>query len=190
MPPTQIANARDVCQDGTGTIGTNNRMEYEEVEEDHSGGKLYLNVDNPAQCNGTITHWEYCYYKPDEQGVYQVHFAVYRQKIVPGNGNVHYRRQSPSFSISVNLDEEVTVPDFVCTSYYKYVTIQQGDFVGICLPQSNSLDVVSDTSDVADRLQYSDCDDDAPGNIANTNNLSEARDRIAHLYAHISCKFK
>ena len=192
LPPIQIANTQDECQNGAGTVGTNNCMEYEEVEE---GGILYLNIENPAQCNGTITQWNYCYYKPDNQEVYQVHLAVYRRTVRGRSGNIHYSRQHSSL-LSVEHGDSEEGPDFVCASYLlsKPIAVQQGDFIGICLPQSNSLDVVSDTSGVelhADSLQYikRDCENDAPGNIPNTSNLSEAHDRIVHLYAHISRKY-
>ena len=191
LPPIQIANTQDECRNGAGTVGTNNCMEYKEVEE---GGIIYLNIENPAQCNGTITQWKYCYYKPDNQEDYQAHVALYRRTVPGRSGNVHYRRQNPSYSISIKHDEEGS--DFVCASYplNESIAIQQGDFIGICLPQNNSLDVVSDTSGVelhADSLQYTvnDCESDAPGNIPNTNNLSKAHDRIVHLYAHISRKY-
>ena len=192
LPPIQIANTQDECQNGAGTVGTNNCMEYEEVEE---GGILYLNIKNPAQCNGTITQWKYCYYKPDNQGDYQAHVALYRRTVRGNNGNVHYSRQHSSLLVEHGDSEEG--PDFVCASYLlsEPIAVQQDDFIGICLPQSNSLDVVSNTSGVevhADSLQYradQDCGTDAPGNIP-ANNLHKANDRIVHLYAQISRKCK
>ena len=145
----QVANAHQcggVCQDGARTIGSNNRIQYE--AEERSRGRLYLNIENPAQCNGTITSWEYCCYLPQNRGVYQVYFAIYRRREV-GHGkqkNIQYQNQNQILNLSVDHDD--MDGGFVCNSFVptEHISVQQGDIIGICLPGTNSLDIVSNTS--------------------------------------------
>ena len=193
LPSIQVGNARwhdDVCQDGERTIGNDNCTQYE-VEE-RSAGRLYLNVDNPAQCNGIISHWEYCYYLPENRGVYRVYFAVYRQRV---RGNVQYQRQSPIMNLSVNNYE--SEDSFICDSFtpMEHISVQQGDFIGICLPRTNSLDIVSITSDGShdnDRLRYrnrgADCSNTEFPETINEFHTQFQESRIAHLYAEITSK--
>ena len=73
------------CQcDSTGSntdtiiIGTNDETAF--TAERHR--RFYLNVADPAPCNGTINSWRYCFYKPfsiDDGHDYKTTFAVYRR---------------------------------------------------------------------------------------------------------------
>lgn len=188
----QVVNAQDTCRNGARIIGSDNRIQYE--ADNRLGGRLYLNTDNPAQCNGTITRWEYCYYPPIDHGIYHVLFAIYRQ----GNfGNLQlYQRQSPILNLSVSVDNELN-EGFLCSSFIpaEQISVQQGDIIGICLPRTNSLDIVSDTSGgnlSDDRLlcREDDCSN-IPGIVINLPPLTVLvfqENRIAHFYAQITSK--
>ena len=186
MPSIQIANAQNVCQEGARVIGSDNRREYE--AEEHVGGRLYLNTDNPARCSGIITQLKYCYYPPDDelQRIYQVYFAIYRREF-NRRGNVQYQRQRviPLSRSLFGLDEE-----FSCmTRNIIPILIQEGDIIGACLPRINSLDVVSDISDEESlnaNLVY--IESDCIPNFAIPSTIDERftrvqESRILHLYA-------
>lgn len=166
-------------------------MQYEAVDR---AGRLYLNTDNPAQSDGTITHWEYCYYPPNEPGIYQLFFTIFRPRTF--NSVQLYERQSPilNFSISVNGLGE----GFLCSSFIpvEQISVQQGDIIGVCLPRTNSLNIVSDTSSAilsGDRLFFgeSDCSS-IPEFVLGRTFLRLAmalqESRIAHFYGQISSK--
>lgn len=130
-------------------------------------GRLYLNTDNPAQSDGTITRWEYCYYPPTEPGIYQVFFAIFRPRTVI---NVQlYERQSALLNFSISVSG--LVEGFLCSSLIpvEQISVQQGDIIGVCLPKTNSLNVVSDTSSASlsnDRLLFGEGDcNNIPGVI-------------------------
>ena len=167
-------------------------MQYEAVDSLLRAGRLYLNTDNPAQSDGTITHWEYCYYPPNEPGIYQLFFAIFRLRTF--NSVQLYERQSPilNFSISVNGLGE----GFLCRSFIpvEQISVQQGDIIGVCLPRTNSLNVVSDTSSAilsGDKLFFgeSDCSN-IPEFVVGRPFLRLAfqENRIAHFYGQISSK--
>ena len=190
----QVVNAEGTCQNGARIIGSDNRMQYEAVDSLLRAGRLYLNTDNPAQSDGTITHWEYCYYPPNEPGIYQLFFTIFRPRTF--NSIQLYERQSPilNFSISVNgLGDE-----FLCSSFIpvEQISVQQGDIIGVCLPRTNSLNIVSNTRTSSailsgDRLFFgeSDCSN-IPEFVLGRTFLRLAvalqENRIAHFYGQIS----
>jgi hypothetical protein len=195
LPSIQIANAQDVCQDGAESIiGSDDQSEY---EAERVGGRLYLNIDNPAQCSGLITELEYCYYPPesdDESRIpnfYQVYFAIYRQQ------ETQYRRQTiPVITLggfASGLDE-----DFSCTtrdiSIFR-IQVQQGDIIGVCLPGRTPLDVVSvsDEEHSNAKLSYieSGCSSSLVVPFIVNERITDVRvqeSRILHLYARITSK--
>ena len=167
-------------------------MQYE--AEDHllRVERLYLNTDNPAQSDGTITRWEYCYYPPTEPGIYQVFFAIFRPRTVI---NVQlYERQSALLNFSISVSG--LVEGFLCSSFIpvEQFSVQQGDIVGVCLPRTNSLNVVSDTSSASlsnDRLLFGEGDCSNIPEIVLGHpflRLVFQENRIAHFYAQISSK--
>ena len=188
----QVVNAEGTCQNGARIIGSDNRMQYEAVNSLLKAGRLYLNTHNPAQSDGTITHWEYCYYPPNEPGIYQLFFTIFRPRTF--NSVQLYERQSPilNFSISVNGLGE----GFLCSSFIpvEQISVQQGDIIGVCLPRINSLNVVSDTSSAilsGDRLFFGERDcSNIPEFVIGRLFLRLAfqENRIAHFYGQISSK--
>lgn len=151
-------------------------------------------MDNPAPCSGFITQLEYCYYPPESASrlqtfnFYQTYFAIYRARERQNNGigNVQslYQRQSELVRLGGFSGGE-----FSCTTLnISKVSVQEGDIIGACLPEMNSLDVVSEISDEehfnAD-LSYveSGC-----RSAVNEHNLGIQEGRILHLYARITSK--
>jgi hypothetical protein len=193
----QVANLQGTCQNGARIIGSNNRMQYE-AENRLIGGTLYLNTDNPAQSDGTITRWEYCYYPPTEPGIFHgiVLFAIFRQRTFTNVPNLQlYERQSPILNLSISIDIGLG-EGFLCNSFIpvEQVSVQQGDIIGVCLPRTNSLNIVSDTSSARlsnDRLLYEEDDcSNFPGAILGHLFFRPViqENRIAHFYAQISSK--
>ena len=85
--------------------------------------------------------------------------------------------------------------DFFCNSFIptEHISIQQGDIIGICLPGTNSLDIVSDPSEESpndDRLLYrtTDCSSTEFPEAINDHQTEFQQNRIAHLYAEITSK--
>ena len=86
---------------------------------------------------------------------------------------------------------------FLCNSFIpaEQISVQQGDIIGICLPRTNSLDIVSDTSGGSvngNKLLYSEDDcSTIPGFVINLTPLGVLvfqENRIAHVYAQITSK--
>ena len=189
-----VNNARSTCQNGARTIGSDNRIQYE-AESQSLGGRLYLNIDNPALCSGTITRWEYCFYPPIDNGTYHILFAIYRQSDAFPN-IPFYQSRSPRLNLTISIDYKVD-EGFLCSSIFpaEQISVQQGDIIGICLPRTNTLDIVSDTSGEhlnGDRLLYREDDcSDIPGTIFHLPPLAVLafqEKRVAHLYAQIGSK--
>jgi hypothetical protein len=195
----QVGIVQSTYQNGARIIGSNNRMQYEAENGLIQGlGRLYLNTDNPAQSDGTITCWEYCYYPPTEPGNYHgiVLFAIFRQRTLTNVPNLQlYERQSPILNLSISIDIGLG-EGFLCNSFIpvEQVSVQQGDIIGVCLPRTNSLNIVSDTSSARlsnDRLLYEEDDcSNFPGAILGHLFFRPViqENRIAHFYAQISSK--
>ena len=189
-----VNNVRSTCRNGARTIGSDNRIQYE-AESQSLGGRLYLNIDNPALCSGTVTRWEYCFYPPIDNGTYHILFAIYRQSDAFPN-IPFYQSRSPRLNLTISIDNKVD-EGFLCNSFFpaEQISVQQGDIIGICLPRTNTLDIVSDTSGEhlsGDRLLYREDDcSDIPGTIFHLPPLAVLafqEKRVAHLYAQIGSK--
>ena len=73
-------------------IGTNNEEPFTAIRR----RQFYLNVAHPAQCNGTVNEWRYCFYNPApiiNDDIYITTFAVYRAFNTEDH-SVLYRRVS------------------------------------------------------------------------------------------------
>ena len=109
---------------------------------------------------------------------------------------IRYQRQSPILNLTILIDHGQVNVSFLCNSFVptEHISIQQGDIIGICLPGTNSLDIVSDTSDGSYRLLYynkrgiSDCSNTEFRETIDDRQTSFQGNRIAHLYAEITSK--
>jgi hypothetical protein len=114
---------------------------------------LYLNIDRPATCNGTISLLQYCYYGRADilfQNTYRSLIAVYH----PVNQS-HYVRVSETISVTRRSypfplipQADNFLPGFNCDSQRltPSVDVLAGDIVGICIYNSggtSELDMIT-----------------------------------------------
>ena len=163
--------------------------------------RFYLNIADPAPCNGTITRWRYCYYGPSSllSASYRVTFAVYRNDMTD-SGGLYYQRVSRTFTADrVATSQNPISSGFNCHDELdigsEAVEIQRGDIVGACIFDPNDylifvhsqLDVVGEASgySLLEMRDISECDFNAVPNQILVSNLREQTSRILHLYADI-----
>ena len=166
-----------------------------------------MNFGAPAQCNGTVTSWQYCYYNvnpdddcdesSDDTISYRSVFLVYRKigtstyAPVPGTSKLvtltpscsSGGRQLPCQEVALSPSEQFSV--------------QQNDIIAACLPSVRSLRVVGEQSSGPsmgvyqyDASGFAQCSDSQlPIVFAETQGsiftLNSGRFRL-HLYAEIS----
>lgn len=79
---SQTFAAHESC----GHIGDNSTSDAQHSAYDGDG--FYLDIGNQARCNGIVTSWRVCYYRPEESGNGDLHgikYAVYRKNINGAN---------------------------------------------------------------------------------------------------------
>ncbi len=119
------------CQSDCDTvqvIGNNNNTAYTEATD----SMVYLNMNNPAQCNGTISSYQYCQYPTTVTGGvrYNAILAVFRMV-----DDIY----QPVTGSDVVLEERNALP-FTCSSSplnTGSVQIQPGDVLGACVARDN-----------------------------------------------------
>ena len=104
-----------------------------EFEANRAHG-FYLNTQDPAQCDGTITEFQYCYYRSNLglQSSYDFTFAVFRETSSGTYTSVSNAFTTGRTVINANLPSGT---DFACASYSPstVVDIQAGDVIGACI---------------------------------------------------------
>ena len=186
-----------------GTIGNSDDSELSENTQQ----RFYLDINNEATCNGTITNWTVCYYGPSDPGrsSYWATYAVYRRNDSAG-GDEHYERVSGVLSAvrsAQSIPEPLTdgrIQDggFMCynDTSDSPLSIQTGDIIGACVfdPQDGNgfsrhqLDIVGQVSE--ESLLQANLPNDActmnviPSSIL-CSNLQNRNDRRLHIYANI-----
>ena len=170
--------------------------------------RLFMNFGAPAQCNGTVTSWTYCYYNvnsdddcdegSDDSVSYRSVFLVYRKtgtsnQYAPVLETTKLVTLSPSCSIGrrqLPCQEVVLSPS-------EQFSVQQNDVIAACLPSTGSVRVVGEQSAGPSMgvYQYNDngfarcSDSQLPTVVAdtqsNTFTLNGGRFRL-HLSAEIS----
>ena len=189
----------------TCTIGRND----DSAGDERTNRRFYLDVNNPATCNGTITNWTVCYYTRIDSGFsYWATYAVYQR--VGSGGEESYERVSDTFRavrtitgsgdgadgrhrLLVGFDCYTDIIDIGNSP----LTIHDGDIIGACVfdpPDTDSferlqLNVVGEVSgesllrvDVGNDV---DCTMDIiPSNIPRSD-LQEQNNRRLHIYANI-----
>ena len=189
------------------TIGNSDDSELTE----RTDRRFYLDVNNPATCNGTITNWTVCYYGRSDAASYWATYAIY-QKVDSGE-NERYENVSEMFTAvrTINGDDDATdgsnqigfncYTDFIDVGDSPLI-IHAGDVIGACVfdPQDGifvrrELDIVGRVnSDQGESLMRSrggstgignTCTMDAiPSSIPN--DVLEIQDnRRLHIYANI-----
>ena len=187
------------------TIGNSDDSELTE----RTDRRFYLNVNNPATCNGTITNWTVCYYgRIVAVASYWATYAVY-QKVDSGE-NERYEKVSEMFTAVRTINgggDGFNQIGFNCYTDFIDVgdsplTIHAGDVIGACVfdPQDApfvrvELDIVGEvSSDQGESLMRSrggsagignTCTVDAiPSSIPN-DALEIQDNRRLHIYANI-----
>lgn len=150
-----------------------------------------MNFNSPAQCNGTVTQWNYCFYGTGSAGeVFGVKFMVYRSNNVAGvydrvNNSLYYLKmnyeQLPTFGIGCSA---------VTLNSSQQFQILQNDIIAACIVESDSdginpLNVTSYFADKAYRVDVG-CTDDSLNSIdTNLDSSGFNRQNILLLHASI-----
>ena len=145
----------------------------------------FLNTRSPAQCNGTVTSWHYCYYPSgaDEDDVtYTAFVALWRR----GDALEQYNIVEGSVS-EIEIQGEEMLHDIYCRKHFlhseNHVEIRTGDVAGVLLPDDNPIPMVGSSS-ITYQIERSrdDTNQMSPGNITDTSDVQ----LTLHLYADIS----
>ena len=78
-------------------FGTNRQPTSRSTQE-----KLFMNFDAPSQCNGTVTSWNYCYYRSSfrrSDDLLGVKFLAYRQN---ASTDLYHPVPNSVFTLTVN----------------------------------------------------------------------------------------
>ncbi len=178
------------CQSDCDTvqvIGNNDNTEYTEAID----SMVYLNLNNPAQCNGTISAYQYCHYPTTETGGgvrFNAILAVFRRE-----GNFYQ-----SVTGSDVVLEVVTTLGFTCSTVnvtpMNGIQIEPGDALGACVGRMQinndsfqQLNLAGDSGIndfFASSVPVSECSS-ITDSVA-TDNLSQLSGRMLHLAAEFS----
>ena len=107
-----------------GIIGNNVEQSFDRDSE----LRFFLNTQDPAQCNGTVNGFQYCYYRHFSTAVsYAFTFAVYRETS-PGS----YSAVSEAFTAERDSNPAAV---FACLTFplSNQIQIQSGDMIGACI---------------------------------------------------------
>lgn len=178
-----------------GDIG-NVAQEFTESRERN----FFLNIQDPAACDGTVTEFQYCYYRTDQLSVGHLFtFAVYRET---SEGSNTYTPVSDAFNTGTGFFSHGS-DSFTCLTYNPglAIVIQAGDMIGACvydppnegglLGSRVQLDVVGQDAGV-DRFLMKAVDNTGCGNTAvpdSVNGLTRADALVLHIKAIIGEPF-
>lgn len=143
----------------------------------------FINAAFPAECDGVVTAWNYCYYPSGATNpgtTYTAHVGLWR-----------YNSTSSRFIVvegSVSLIELQPVPTFAdiyCLQESldegEQIEIREGDYVGVLLPFSRKIPMIGSFSEY-----YIERDYNTPSSPENISITDLYRQQVAiHLYADI-----
>ena len=146
---------------------------------------FYLDIANPATCNGTVASWKVCYHGPTRLGnkQYEVVYAIYR-RVSGYDGDMLYCKVSDTFStdIRTNSDNEMVpcvgsrcnrsrsatqktnsvecdAEGFRCYNESldsnSLVFIRTGDIIGACVNNPNGASSTERRLDIVGQVNYS-----------------------------------
>ena len=135
---------------------------------------VYLNTEFPAECDGVVTAWHYCYYPQDASDsntTYTASVAVWRLD----NTTDQYILLNGSITL-IELQPVDTLARIYCTQeiLVNSIEVRRGDVIGVVLPTENPIPMIGMESE--NILHYSDTLDD----------FFESLSSALHLYAEIS----
>lgn len=151
--------------------------ELAEVSDDNDEG-LYLNLQSPAGCNGTVTAWRYCYHTKDRNRnrIYSAQFAVYRPVY-----NGYTRVVGSCTTITKYGHEEVDHP-FHCESLRlepsEQFVVNSWDVIGVCLTNGGP---------TRQLLVISELEDDTPSSLDNHTPSGHGLASVNYVTSMCSC---
>ena len=166
-----------------------------EANKEHS---FYLNTQDPAQCDGTITEFNFCYYRSNPiqlAASYDFTFAVFRRS------SSEYINVSEAFTTgrTVANSNLGLFGTFACRTFsVNDIPVQAGDVIGVCIydPPDNAgfttrlpIDMVSQNAGSEHFLMStgnSGCGDMSVPNPVTVSSLNRANQRVLHIHADIS----
>ena len=103
---------------------------------------FFVSVASPATCSGTLTQWRYCYYTGQTQPG-----ATARLGLYTNTKEDDYELVSGSVTL-VTVSSVPSSPSFVCGAVAppQNVTVMPGDIIGTCLPENNTIALLSNVS--------------------------------------------
>ena len=110
-------------------FGNTDRMEHSQS----SAKGLFLDLQNPAPCNGTVTAWNYCFYRIESASDinYIVDFVVY-QRMGSNYQLVENRTVDMSGRQLRDLNSDFTC-DMISLQESEMFEIREADVLGACL---------------------------------------------------------
>ena len=142
---------------------------------------LYLNLESPAQCNGLITTWHYCYYPPSVAGnrsftvrVWRLNQAAQQYNLVGSSRTITVMAETSLASVICGTETLMEESD--------YMSINENDFIGVIIPPSSPLPVVASGASDYSLKRFDDINVMSFGSTA----LQDLPDQALHLHADIS----
>ena len=133
---------------------------------------VYLNTEFPAECDGVVTAWHYCYYPEDASDsdttyTASVHLDNTTDQYILLNGSITLIELQPVNTLKCNIycTQEILVNS---------IEVSRGDVIGVVLPTENPIPMIGMESE--NILHYSETLDD----------LFRLLNSALHLYAEIS----
>ncbi len=172
-------------------VGTDSSTEFE-ANREHS---FYLNTQDPAQCDGTITEFNFCYYRSTQLAAsYDFTFAVFRRS------SSEYINVSEAFTTGRTVaNSNFGTGTLACRTFsVNDIPVQAGDVIGVCIydPPDNvglttrlSIDMVSQNAGSEHFIMStgnSGCGDMSIPNPVAVSSLNRADERVLHIHADIS----
>ena len=166
------------------------------MERSQSSAKaLFLDLQNLAQCSGTVTAWNYCFYRIESASDqnYIVDFVVYRRR---QESSVYDLVQSSYRTVGMTGNQLAALDGhFNCftipLSESEMFQIQEDDVLGACLNDAGNnhkpLDVLAEG--VSNTLYVTDGCEESLASIASTimrNRLTTSPSFALHLFVDVS----
>lgn len=105
--------------------------------------RIFLNRQYPAQCDGWITAWTYCYYRSgvSQGNTYTATVAVWRFNDTTSEYNVV---EGSITELMLQVDEPPLVNIYCKPKMLapEFIAIRQGDIIGVLLPSNNAIPMV------------------------------------------------
>ncbi len=105
---------------------------------------IYLNTEFPAECDGVVTAWHYCYYPQDARDssiTYRASVAVWHldnttDQYILLNGSITLIELQPVDTLSpIYCTQKILEPD-------NSIEIRRGDVIGVELPEENPIPMI------------------------------------------------